>query len=217
MSFDAVSYIMGKNAGGGSGGGSTLPAGYTLLSHVVCDGNAYFNSQYESTADFGFHIQYYPITTVSKNVFGGFSLDGTGLVYAINYKTTLDTYYSISDGPIQLSGLSAYRDVTITSNGTTIKAWKDYDTPTEISSTFDTNAVIVVGSFGDTINGVIVPRADEYQGSIKELRFFAGSEVVADFVPCKNPQSVVGMYDTVRGRFFSSEGSSQFGAGNVIP
>lgn len=51
-------------------------------------------------------------------------------------------------------------------------------------------------------------------GRVYWLRIYNGTEVVRNFIPCKrNSDSVIGMYDTVSGAFFSNAGTGTFTAG----
>lgn len=56
-----------------------------------------------------------------------------------------------------------------------------------------------------------------FKGRIYNAVISKGDEIYADFIPCVNPNGVVGMYDIVRHLFFSSPNSVAFIAGDAKP
>ena len=55
-------------------------------------------------------------------------------------------------------------------------------------------------------------RTNGFAGRIYYMKLHKGTELVADYVPCTNPDGVVGMYDLVTDTFHGSEGTAQFTA-----
>ena len=57
------------------------------------------------------------------------------------------------------------------------------------------------------------------EGSLKNLsgekrlysfRIYDGATLVRDFIPCKNPSGVVGLYEIVEGKFYQNKGTGEF-------
>lgn len=51
---------------------------------------------------------------------------------------------------------------------------------------------------------------------IKYCKIWDGNNLIRDFIPCKNPSNVIGMYDTVNDVFYSNAGSGSFIAGAEV-
>lgn len=64
------------------------------------------------------------------------------------------------------------------------------------------------GSLKGLINGNII--------DIFSLTIGEDDILIRNFIPCKNPNNVVGMYDTVNGVFYSSPNGIAFVAGHII-
>lgn len=52
-------------------------------------------------------------------------------------------------------------------------------------------------------------------GNLYYVQIFQNGEIVRDFVPCINPDGIVGMYDLVDGGFYKSATSTNYQAGEV--
>lgn len=52
--------------------------------------------------------------------------------------------------------------------------------------------------------------ANQFYGKIYYLKIYEAGVLVRDFIPCKNPSNVIGMYDTVNDVFYTNAGSGEF-------
>lgn len=52
--------------------------------------------------------------------------------------------------------------------------------------------------------------ANQFSGKIYYLKIYEAGVLVRNFIPCKNPSNVIGMYDTVNDVFYTNAGSGEF-------
>lgn len=66
--------------------------------------------------------------------------------------------------------------------------------------------------------GAINGNADIYYGwgRFRAFRIYDNGKLVRDFIPCKSADGVVGMYDTLNGKFYGNAGSGELLAGAGI-
>ena len=50
---------------------------------------------------------------------------------------------------------------------------------------------------------------------VYSFKLYDNNRMVRNFIPCKNPDNIVGLYDTIEGKFYNGAGGT-FTAGNVI-
>jgi len=55
-----------------------------------------------------------------------------------------------------------------------------------------------------------------YDCYLYEIRLYEDNVLIKDFIPCKNPSAIPGMYDIIGEKFYSSSSSTQFVAGPVV-
>lgn len=55
-----------------------------------------------------------------------------------------------------------------------------------------------------------------FKGKVYRAKYYRNGEIIRDFIPCKNPQNVVGMYDIANDVFYQSASSTAFVAGSEV-
>ena len=70
-----------------------------------------------------------------------------------------------------------------------------------------TDNQLVFGTYNGTAGG---NAGHKFCGKLYFLKIYEGKEIVRDFIPCINPEGVVGMYDLVESKFYKSEGTLEY-------
>lgn len=192
---------------------SGLPFGYTLLDYIEATGTQYINTGFipdninktyqfktsVSVTTFGSGTRYFigirqpvrfqPCGVSSKKFVFGFG--GSWGYYS--QAITANTWHSI--------------DVTI-SNG----SQKCNDTTFAFStSTANTNPILLFGSYNSNTSQLSL-----VSGRMKTLEIYEDNVLIHKYIPAKDSNNVIGMYDTVDEQFLMNSGSGSFSTGDPI-
>lgn len=186
---------------------SKLPTGYTEIEHIRSTGTQYINTGLPSSQNvYEFITEVGGTSNTSTNqgvLFGapyGFNVSIVSKIYRATgqcitnkmiSENTYDTLHLITN-PAQSS-------IKLTINDTEF-------TGTYSSYQYNND----LGIFG------YVNRTQLVSCKIKYLQIKKDGVLVRNFIPCKNPSNVVGMYDTVNDVFYSNAGSGSFIAGAEV-
>ena len=176
-------------------GGSRLPAGYTEVEWIQSSGTQYIDSGVTETADMAVSCHFDVDTVASDYLFGSQQNSGS-LSYNGIFKNNMLEYNYAEVGFTAASSIELTEEVVGSTNNITING---------VSHTLSTGtpqnvSMLIFGIRRNT--GEMRP----YGGKAK-LRYFKikkGSNTVRDFVPCKNPDGAVRLYDLVGGEFYTT-------------
>lgn len=183
---------------------SQLPSGYTQLEYIGASGNQYIDTGVKPNQDYTIEIKGQTSGT-SKQTYGGcdnawlskdFLMMVVGFAYGNQSNTSLTNY---GNDPIVLK---------LSSEG----GFKDGNKIWGISSaqTFqaDYNFYLFALNRGNAAQGFLV-------GKMYYCKIWDGNNVlVRNFIPCKNSNDVIGLYDTVNSQFYQNSGTGTFTAGD---
>ena len=188
-----------------------LPEGYTQLEYIQSSGTQYINTQVIATAELGLEMSG-NIGPYSENLafFGVRSQVSSrdpyaNILLALAAGTIRSDYYGSTasvDGSIQ-------GDFTITrnQNQTTVNGFS----LTNDTSSASSNRALYL--FAVNTNGSATLPASM---QLSMCRIYTGGSLIRDYVPCRNPNNVVGLYDLVEGEFYENAGSGAFSAGPEV-
>lgn len=190
----------------------SLPTGYTQLEYIATTGTQYIDTgfkpnpstvKYETTVSFD-------STTDTRGVFGarvsGPSNQAVN-VFCLGGKLRLDWADSASNTYVnavvgKIYDFSCYQNKVIV-NGTTYSG-------TTAKSTTALTTNFYIGNFsgtGSTYGGMV--------GKIYSGRLYDNGTLIRNYIPAKRTSdSVIGMYDTVGGKFYTNAGTGTFTAGS---
>lgn len=176
-------------------GSSRVPAGYTEVEWIQSSGTQYIDSGVTETADMAVSCHFDVDTVASDYLFGSQQNSGS-LSYNGIFKNNMLEYNYAEVGFTAASSIELTEEVVGSTNNITING---------VSHTLSTGtpqnvSMLIFGIRRNT--GEMRP----YGGKAK-LRYFKikkGSNTVRDFVPCKNPDGAVGLYDLVGGEFYTT-------------
>ena len=183
-------------------GPSPLPEGYTLLSYVEnpLGNSAYINTRVNPGTQTGFVID-----AMSYDELGG---SGYGCIFGGRYSSgnadfQLTSYTTSGNSGTLRTGTNSYNAhlpakntrFTAQLSGTTYSiGGNDYSITYNVNSSRAAYVYIFALHSGSSVvqNG---------HGRIYSLSFYQGGNKIRDYVPCKNPNNVVGFYDLVSESF----------------
>lgn len=192
-----------------------LPQGYTRVEYIESTGTQYIDTGITGNLNTEVIIKVNQISASSQNtitVFGNRSDTDKAIVInlpttvsrktqrfgnkAIDYSTplNLNTEYVIKSNK---DGMYVNGDKIIAFNTTT-----DFTTP------YNLRMFQIQGLVGSFYNG---------STQIMFCKIYDGGNLARNFIPCKNPSNVAGMYDTVNDVFYANAGTGTFNTGSVVP
>ena len=185
----------------------SLPSGYRKLEDIQSSGTQYIDTgiigSYDTrvTADF----EVLSIGSGTVFVFGSQANNDVRFCLGITSASVFRSDY----GTEYISGPSA-------ATGTKYKADKNRNVCTINGTAINSN----VQTFTGTTNIYLFARnySSLSYASLKMYgcKIYSNDVLVRDFIPCKNPSGVVGMWDDVNDTFYSNAGSGTFTAGPEV-
>lgn len=182
-----------------------LPAGYTRLDYIQASGTQYIDTGFKPNQDTRALMEVYPISTTPD----GTCLFGSRISYQnTDFSTWILTsqIYSGFANEAKLESFNPIQEFILDKN-------KNIQTTgtitlTNASATFQSNLNAYL--FACNQNGSAV-----YHSSTKcyYCKIYDNGTLVRDFIPCKNANNVVGLYDLVNKEFYTNAGSGSFTGG----
>ncbi len=191
--------------------GPKLPSGYTELEYIQSSGTQYIDTGFKPNQDTRV-VTKFDMTqtdTAWRKLWGSGS-GSYNLDFALwnDGTTKLQSYY----------GTKTNDAVPITSMSLNVDANKNIWGYSGETITFDKNNFTCAYSM--YIFNVNKDNSSAYLPGMMKLYLFKiydNDVLVRDFIPCKNPSGIVGLYDTVNNQFYQNAGSGTFIAGPEIP
>lgn len=181
-----------------------LPAGYTELEYIKGDGASYIDTDIASTSDINFEGKF----SVGEN-FSGYYLGAEELSgYTLKGIALSKTGLKINGALTQITPPTADVEFTIKKDENTL--------------TYDSNDY-TLSTFTDSLKFYLL--CNNYRGTasyfgndvkLYNFKMYNGTTLVRNFIPCKNPDGEVGLYDLVSETFFENQGTGNFTAGDTI-
>ena len=181
-----------------------LPSGYTQLDYIESTGTQFINLDYLVKQNTKLEIEYQTERIGGNTLFG-----------ASNNNMN---YYA--------SGLA----------GSTSQTGQDYPTTIKVSTNLSTektsllwersqvtyNGNVVVGNFGLENSKLVLFKNRRWpndMGKVKLYKFIAydGNIIAANYIPCKNSNNEIGLYDVVSNTFYGNSGTGDLVAGPNYP
>lgn len=186
---------------------SKLPSGYTQLEYIQSSGNQYINSGVSGDSD---------IRTVMDFEFDA---KGSGTVFAFGSQGTDSVRYTLA---LTSSGnfRSDYGTQMTTGPAAAIGTRYSIDKNRNVCKISGTPVSSSAQTFNGTTSIYLFARSYSSLSCSKGKLFFCkilkGDTLLRDFIPCKNANGAVGLYDTVEGQFYGNAGTGTFAAGPEI-
>lgn len=196
--------------------GPLLPDGYTQLEYIQSNGTQYINTGFKPTGNTRVVVDFlaYNQTTAQQGIFGSRpGATGRFTLFTGHSTTSLQVDYntekSLAGQDVEISGLDLTKRVNISMNnklvidGTTVSS----TAVKSFTSTYD------MYLFANNNIGVVQLPSSL---NLYSCAIYDDNTLVRNFVPCKNPDGVVGLYDSVNSQFYQNAGTGSFTAGPEV-
>lgn len=193
-----------------------FPEGYTRVEYIQSSGTQYIDTGFKPTGNTKVIIDFwtYNQSTTMQGIFGGrpngnirfqlFTGRSTSSLQ-VDYKT----FGALADPNTSISGLNLIERVKISySNQLFINNNLIKEVAIQSFNT-NTNAYLFAMNNAGTLQNYA-------SMNLYSCEIYDNNVLVRNFIPCKNPSGVVGLYDVVNSQFYSNAGTGEFIAGPEI-
>lgn len=208
--YDTVSGAFFENANSSSVEPVELPDGYTQVEYIQSSGTQYIDTGVRPNHNSTIAIDA-EVLASSQDYWGMFGArNGSSMQFWVFYDRTKSSWcgrYS-SNPNITISGAYAGRH-RISLEKNVLKV--DNSSSSTGTSSFSSNLTSYIFACNNSGSA-------QYMCNIKlySAKVFSGSQLVCDFVPCKNDSGVVGLYNAVNEQFYTNAGSGVFTGGAIV-
>ena len=194
-----------------------LPRGYTQVEYLESNGTQYINTRYypNNLTDVECKFMYNQLTgNTASSVFGVRDTDGTVKQFLM----------SVSGGNLwivnglnnrSVSGVSPVVNteyvIRIAPDGAYWNGTKVLAMTSSVANCPD-YSMFMFGRHVRSGSGF----ANPFYGKIYYFKIYEAGVLTRNFIPCKNPSNVAGLYDTVNGVFYTNAGTGTFNTGSVV-
>ena len=190
--------------------GSKLPSGYTELEYIQSSGIQYIDTGFKPNQDVRVTCDFEYISSVEEQTIFMARRTNAQDQFGLFHNTAGWTFrYGANSAENNTIGIMDRILLDINKNVATLNGVK----LTNSAATFntDTNLMLFVRNTNGTLNNYAIAKL--YACSI----YSDETTMIRNFIPCKNPSGVIGLYDLVNNQFYQNAGTGTFIAGPEIP
>lgn len=189
-----------------------LPEGYTQLLYIQSDGSQYIDTGVNLNSDRGFYLKFMPLSLANNTAFfglQGFDNRNYSTTYELaiqNYDVTLICVYG-TQAPVAVNEIAEidFKPLSLSVNGTVTTVpdpddWYFSGTNTAVLFAYKYNGAEVLGKSSMRLYECKIYDDDK-------------TTLLRHFIPVRNSNNEVGLYDLVYGRFYGNDGTGSFTAG----
>ena len=186
-----------------------LPDGYTELTYIQSSGTQYIDTIFKPNQNTRIVADMKLEDKTSTSVLFGARASVSSLRYEFLCNSGLFySPYNTSAG----STMTATLDKIIIDKNKNVTSVNNNTFSTFSTSTFQCNWNLYL--FAVNNNGAATLQA---HAKLYSCKIYDNDTLIRNFIPCKNPSGVIGLYDTVNSQFYSNAGTGTFIAGPEIP
>lgn len=193
-----------------SGGGtSILPDGYVQLEYIQSSGTQYIDTGFNPNQNTRFVADVEIVSVQNAQLFGARIASASSAFNMLVFSKT--------------GGRDDY-GTTVLNFTTTSERWKidknkNITTVNDVSvshgvETFQTTCSIFINAVNNNGTPMSTTTAS---AKWRTVQIYNNGVLSRNFIPCKNPSGVVGLYDVVNSQFYSNVGTGSFIAGPEVP
>lgn len=186
---------------------AALPSGYTQIAYLQSTGTQYIDSGVKGDSDVRVTADF-EITAFGSGTTFIFGAQGTDSIRYTLGMTSAGAFRS-DFGTAMTSGSAASLNTRYSADKNGNVCTVGGQTLTSAAATFTGTTNIYL--FGRSYSPVSCSKIKMYR-----CKMYKAGTLIRDFVPCKNPDGVAGLYDIVNGTFYTNQGSGTFTAGADI-
>lgn len=186
------------------GGGGRLPSGYTELQYIESTGTQWIDTGITPTQDYILYTKVAFLGSSGTNVLGtrnssndttnrfGIISFGASALFGAFYGTNSVTGKAVDQTPHEFS---------IGPDGFTM----DEKTVSVQQTNFSCSYPIILFGFNNGANGIVGAEEKVYS-----CKIYSDGQLVRDFIPCINPDGIIGLYDKENAIFYQNSGNGNF-------
>ena len=188
-----------------------LPSGYTQVEYIQSDGAQYIDTGFKPNQDTRVigDMQFMTNTSDKESALFGYRVAVNSQKYNFyQYNGTIRSPYNNSVGyttTLSTGKISIDKNKNVTSVNGVVTSNVSY-------ASFQCSGNMYL--FGLNLNGSL--SATQGGRRIYTCKIYDNDTLIRDFIPCKNPDGVIGMYDIVNSKFYQNSGSDEFVAGDEV-
>lgn len=184
-----------------------LPEGYTQLNYIQSTGTQYIDTGIKPNQNTKIEADI-KVTNTSCHVFGARN-SYLSKAFALYWRSNSDLAVQVAN--------STFNGGTFDTSTRHMVAM----TATELRIDGATTATYNTSDFQCEQNAWLMScyssSASEYaQGQLFSAKIYDGKSLIRQFIPCKNPSGIVGLYDLVGGQFYGNSGTGAFIPGEEV-
>ena len=184
--------------------GGRLPSGYTELQYIESTGTQWIDTGITPTQDYSLCTKVSFLGSSGTNVLGtrnssndttnrfGIISFGSSALFGAFYGTNSVTGKAVDQTPHEFS---------IGPDGFTM----DEETVSVQQTNFSCSYPIILFGFNNGANGIVGSEEKVYS-----CKIYSDGQLVRDFIPCINPDGIIGLYDKENAIFYQNSGSGNF-------
>lgn len=186
-----------------------LPLEYTQLEYIISSGSQYINTGFIPNGNTKIEIDFRNMSTAFLALFGARiaennSVFGTWIDGSKIHPHYGNTYYNTQKS-LEFNTYNRRIKYTLDAGLATAEGLTSNGTKASFDSTY--NLTLLAMMSGGKL---------DYRTAVVWLygaKIYDDGILVRNFIPAKNPEGVVGLYDAVEGKFYAGSGSERFAAG----
>ena len=186
-----------------------LPTGYTQLEYIKTTGTQYIDTGFVADSNTRVVFTYTPDNTKNTMLFGSRTSTTSSDTYYVLHAHNTDALRSSYGSNRLETGVTPTTKTTIDKNKNVTIIGSYTGTSPEATFTCQSTLPLFAGNTGGVVS------------QFTSLYFYSGKiydngTLIRDFVPCKNLDGVIGLYDIVNDEFYQNAGTGDFVAGPDI-
>lgn len=183
-----------------------LPTGYTQLEYIKTTGTQYIDTGFVADSNTRVVFTYTPDNTKNTVLFGSRTSTTSSDMYYVLHANNTDAFRSDYGRNKLETGVTPTTKTTIDKNKNVTIIGSYTGTSPEATFTCSSTLPLFAGNTGGVVS------------QFTSLYFYSGKiydngTLIRDFVPCKNLDGVIGLYDIVNDEFYQNAGTGDFVAG----
>lgn len=208
---------------------------YTKLEYIQTDGNQYINTGVVSSPDLEFEIKYNNISDGTKDyevLFGARSrsVEGTSVYLkdaqkrctfaTCGYDSDTQHDYILFTSATYNAGTYLNKDVIVSLRNNKIKIDNGIDfisMDTNIKQIYTKNTLHLFGQYAEDIaSGETSNIVDRCKVKLYYFKIYKSDILIRDFIPVKDENNVICLYDTITRKFYYNGGTGNFTGGAEV-
>lgn len=187
-----------------------LPSGYKQLEYIQSNGTQYINTGFQPNQNTRVTTAaYLTAQDAGAWLFGARNSNAVATFGFLTYENAYRSDYNTDQNKSIPATYSDPFDIDKNKNQTQINGETE---ATSTAGTFQCNYPLIL--FGNNTGGNI---SGFGSGKIYQLSIYDNGTLVRNFIPCQNPDSEIGLYDTENSQFYGNAGAGAFIAGPEVP